>query len=131
MFPENTINLVITQTNYDRESAIEKLNKWNGDAIKVVKEYLNPDFENKKKSKEDLSTNQQIMSSIRNFMDDVYKGHIERKKQQALHEAEQKNITMKQKKTKKTLELIKEINENDEECEDEQNIEISEINHSV
>tara|TARA_Y100001970_G_C14233997_1_gene860664 strand:+ start:780 stop:1166 length:387 start_codon:yes stop_codon:yes gene_type:complete len=128
MFPENTINLVITQTNYNRDTAIKKLEKWNGDAIKVVKEYLNPNFQKTKKENPNVSTNQQIMSSIRNFMDDVYKNYEKRKTQKEKKEEEKKKSIIKEKKMKKTLELIDEINEEEEEEED-QNIEISEINH--
>ena len=127
MFPENTINLVITQTNYNRETAVEKLKKWNGDAVKVVKEYLNPNFEKIKKEKPNLSTNQQIMSSIRSFMDDVYRGYDKRKKkgeeQKKLKEIKRKN----EKKVIKKMELISEINEESEEDEDGQRIEITEL----
>ena len=40
MFEEKTINLVISQTNYDRDISIQKLEYWNGDYIKVIKEFL-------------------------------------------------------------------------------------------
>jgi len=78
MFTEKTINLVISQTNYDRETAINKLNNWNGDYLSVIKEYLNPNFRKKKKKKE--TKNQRVISSIRNFMDDVSKGYNKREK---------------------------------------------------
>ena len=81
MFEEKTINLVISQTNYNRETAIKKLEVWEGDYIKVIKEYLNPNF-NKKKVEKKISNNQKVMKSIRNFMDDVYMGYISRKDKQ-------------------------------------------------
>ena len=81
MFEEKNINLVISQTNYDRETAIKKLEVWDGDYIKVIKEYLNPNF-NKKKPEKKISNNQKVMKSIRNFMDDVYMGYMKRKENQ-------------------------------------------------
>jgi hypothetical protein len=131
MFPEPTRNLVITQTNYDRETAINKLKMWNGDAIKVVKEYLNPEFEKKKKNEPIKSTNQKIMSSIRNFMDDVYKGYEKKnkkKEEEKKEKEEQEKSILKEKKMKRKLELINEINETDGESnETGESIEVSEI----
>ena len=51
MFEEKIINLVISQTDYNRETTINKLEFWDGDYIKVVKEYLNPFSGEKKKKK--------------------------------------------------------------------------------
>ena len=54
---EACIKIVCSQTNYDKETAIKKLKEFNNDFIKVIKQYLNPDFDkpvekkkNKKKS---------------------------------------------------------------------------------
>ena len=62
------IPIVCSQTNYTKEEAENKLEEWNGDYIKVIKEYLNPNFE-KKKKKRIKSVNQQLMTEIRNFCD--------------------------------------------------------------
>ena len=70
MYKKEIINLVISQTNYSKEKAIEKLDVWNGNHINVIKEYLNPNF-NKKKETKKKTTNQKIMYSIRKYMDDV------------------------------------------------------------
>ena len=78
MFNENIINLVIKQTNYSRDEAIEKLESWNGNYVNVVKEYLNPNFKEKKEKKK-LTKNQQIMAGIRNFMDEASKNYEKRK----------------------------------------------------
>ena len=133
MFEEKIINLVISQTAYDRENAIKKLEKWDGDYIKVVKEYLNPNFQEKKK--EEKTTNQMMMTSIRNFMDDVYKGYEERKKlaeqQKILIEKQRllREQQVKQKETlKKKLEFINEITENEISSEEITLTEISESN---
>jgi hypothetical protein len=121
MFEEKTINLVISQTNYDRDISIQKLEFWNGDYIKVIKEYLNPNFQ-KKNDKKKLTTNQQIMTSIRTFMDDVQRGYNERKKKGEEYKKNKEMEIRKKETLKKKLEFINEINE-----EEEENIIITEV----
>ena len=75
---DNLIQIIINQTNYDEEKAKIKLQEWEGNHINVIKEYLNPNFQNKKPIVK-KSVNQQMMSQIRNFMDDISKQHQERK----------------------------------------------------
>jgi len=70
MFKKEIIGLVIRQTNYSHETAIEKLNYWDGNHLNVIKEYLNPNF-NKKKEEKKISTNQKIIKGIRNYMDNI------------------------------------------------------------
>ena len=41
------IALIKTQTNYTEEEAKEKLEKWEGNYMNVIKEYLNPNFNKK------------------------------------------------------------------------------------
>lgn len=62
------VKLIMSQTNYDRDLALQKLEEWDDNYINVIKEYLNPNFQNKKEKKK-LSNNQKIITSIRNFMD--------------------------------------------------------------
>ena len=126
MFEEKIINLVISQTDYDSETAIKKLEKWDGDYIKVVKEYLNPNFQEKKKEKE-KTTNQMMMSSIRNFMDDVYKGYELRKKQAEEYKKNKEREIKQKESLKKKLEFINEINNDNDEPE---NITLTEISDS-
>ena len=64
---EKVIDLIIRQTNYNKEEAEEKLKKWNGNYLNVMKEYMNPDFNIKKDVESKKSLNQQIMTEIRNF----------------------------------------------------------------
>jgi hypothetical protein len=66
------INLVMRQTDYTEEQSKEKLKQWNNNYINVIKEYLNPDFQNKKKQAKPQTLNQQMLGEIRTFMDDVY-----------------------------------------------------------
>ncbi len=73
---KQVINLVKSQTNYNDEQIKKKLIEWNNDYMSVIKEYLNPNFQNKKKPKKNLSTNQRMMTEIRNFMDEASQTYI-------------------------------------------------------
>ena len=64
---EKVIDLIIRQTNYNKEEAEEKLKKWNGNYLNVMKEYMNPAFNIKKDEESKKSLNQKIMTEIRNF----------------------------------------------------------------
>lgn len=66
------IKLVMRQTDYNEEQAKEKLAKWNNNYINVIKEYLNPSFNQPKKETKSKTLNQQMLGEIRTFMDDVY-----------------------------------------------------------
>ena len=73
------INLVMRQTNYDKETIVEKLEANNNNYLAVIKEYIVQDKKERKKE-ENKSTNQRIMSEIRTFMDDVNNQHAKRKR---------------------------------------------------
>ena len=45
---ESILNIITSQTDYDRETADAKLKEWDNDFIKVIKEFLNPDFQKRK-----------------------------------------------------------------------------------
>ena len=45
---DGAIALIKSQTNYNYEEAKEKLEKWDGNYMNVIKEYLNPNFNKKK-----------------------------------------------------------------------------------
>ena len=79
MFSKEIIDLVMRQTNYDENLAIEKLEKWNGNFENVIKEYLNPNFQEKKKVYK--SKNQKVMGALRDFMDDITIQYEKRKKE--------------------------------------------------
>lgn len=63
--------LIKSQTNYTDDIIEEKLLNWDNDYIKVIREYLNPNFEDKKKIEKNYSTNQRIFKEIRTFMDNI------------------------------------------------------------
>lgn len=67
---EEHIKIILTQTNYTREQATDKLKFWNNNYINVIKEYINPNFNNKKKAKTQTN-NQKIFSELRKFMDSI------------------------------------------------------------
>jgi NACalpha-BTF3-like transcription factor len=70
------IEVVMRQTTYTREEAIEKLKKFKGEPVDVIREFMGIEVKSKNTPK---TTNQMIFSEIRNFMDDVNKGYNERK----------------------------------------------------
>ena len=63
------ISLIKSQTNYTEEEAKVKLEEWDGNYMNVIKEYLNPNFRNKKEKTRKKSVNEKMMFEIRNFMD--------------------------------------------------------------
>jgi hypothetical protein len=73
------INLVMRQTNYDKDTIVEKLEANNNNYLAVIKEYIMQD-KKEKKNVENKSTNQKIMSEIRTFMDDVNNQYEKRKR---------------------------------------------------
>lgn len=75
------IELIMRQTDYTEEVARMKLEYWKNNYLHVIKEYMNPNFQDKEKAPEPSSTkNQMIYGEIRNFMDDVNKQQLQRKR---------------------------------------------------
>ena len=77
---DGAIALIKSQTNYTDDKAKEKLETWDGNYMHVIKEYLNPNFQEKKKSTSDKSVNEKMMFEIRNFMDTANADFLRRKK---------------------------------------------------
>jgi len=76
----SAIEVIQRQTDYDSETAKQKLEEWDYNYLNVIKEYMNPNFQEKKTDKPDATTkNQMIYGEIRNFMDGVNKEQIWRK----------------------------------------------------
>ena len=92
------IELVMRQTTYNREQAIEKLKKYKGEPVDVIREFMGIEVKSKK---EPTTTNQMIFSEIRNFMDDVNKGYNQRK------ERNEKIKNIQKKMINQTNEVIK------------------------
>jgi glucan phosphorylase len=75
------IDLIMRQTDYDEETANIKLAQWNNNYLNVIKEYMNPNFQEKPKEEKKTTKNQMIYGEIRNFMDDVNRQALWRKRQ--------------------------------------------------
>jgi hypothetical protein len=75
---EACLKIIMTQTNYDKDMATQKLKEWNNDFIKVIKEYLNPNFQEKKSEKQ-VTINQKIIGEIRKFKDKQDGVYLEKK----------------------------------------------------
>jgi hypothetical protein len=75
------IELIMRQTDYTEEVARIKLEYWKNNYLHVIKEYMDPNFQDKEKAPESSSTkNQMIYGEIRTFMDDVNKQQLQRKR---------------------------------------------------
>ena len=62
------INILKRQTNYDESTILNKLNTFNNDIEKIILDYNNVDLEQKKKEQEmNMTNNQKIFKSIRDF----------------------------------------------------------------
>ena len=83
------ISLIKSQTNYNEEQAKIKLEEHDGNYMNVIKEYLNPNFRNKKKKPEKKTVNEKMMYEIRNFMDTAAEQF---KKRKAEEEEKQKYL---------------------------------------
>ena len=103
-----TIKIIISQTNYTIEEAEMKYNEWEGDYMAVIKEYLNPNFQKKKCTKK-KTVNQQMMTQIREFMDNVNTGYDKRvaKKKEEEREAYLKELESTIKNAKIELKNLK------------------------
>ena len=88
------------QTTYTREEAMEKLKKYNGEPVDVIREFMGIKIPEKKTPK---TTNQKIFHEIRNFMDDVNMSYsIRKEKSERIKEIQQKMISAhKQNNSKK------------------------------
>lgn len=70
------IELVMRQTTYTREEAMEKLKEYNGEPVDVIRNFMGIKVDKKEVPK---TANQMIFHEIRNFMDDVNKKYNQRK----------------------------------------------------
>ena len=73
------IELIMRQTDYTEEVARIKLEYWKNNYLHVIKEYMNPNFQDKLETPTSTK-NQMIYGEIRNFMDDVNTQQLQRKR---------------------------------------------------
>lgn len=102
---KGAIALIKSQTNYTDDDAVKKLEQWDGNYMNVIKEYLNPNFQQKEK-KEKKSINETMMGEIRNFMDTTQKQYEKRKE----------FADLKKKKAQEIYELFLENKKNNPDC---------------
>jgi hypothetical protein len=76
---EPLIELIMRQTNYDKDVAEQKLKDHNNDYMQVIREYMAP-VNKKPVCTTRLSVNQQIYKEIRGMMDDAAKKYEAEKK---------------------------------------------------
>jgi len=105
----DNLEIIMRQTNYDKVLATKKLIEWDGNFMNVIREYINPSFE-KKKEKNKKSVQQNVISEIRNFMDNVSLGYEKRNKikKQEEENKKQEEENKKQEELKKTM--LKKVN---------------------
>ena len=111
------IKIIMSQTNYDKDTAEKKLQEWNNDFIKVIKEFLNPNFQEKEKNiqKEKnkvVSLNQSIMRELRHFKDKQNSQYDQYKKYRDYLKKEQDILELN--KHLKQQQLLKQRMENKE-----------------
>ena len=53
-----------------------KLKEWDNNYMNVIREYLNPNFNKKKKETKKQSTNQRMMREIRNLLNSIENNKI-------------------------------------------------------
>ena len=75
------IELIMRQTDYSEETAKLKLVQWNNNYLHVIKEYMNPNFQEKTEDNVKTTKNQMIYGEIRNFMDGVNRHALWKKRQ--------------------------------------------------
>ena len=78
---EPLIDIIMRQTNYDKDIAQKKLTEHNNDFMQVIREYMMPTNQ-KPVCTTKLSVNQQVYKEIRGMMDDAAKRYeLEKVKQ--------------------------------------------------
>jgi len=101
------VEIIMRQTNYDKDLATKKLLEWDNNHMNVIREYMNPSFQNKKVKKK-KSTQQNVITEIRNFMDNVSIGYEQRKKDKKEEEEKKRQYELK-KTMKKIMNMKKKV----------------------
>lgn len=95
---EQIINLVLNQTNMDRETAKQMLEENDFNSIKVIKQHFG--IKEKQEKKEDIvNVNQQVYKEIRNLMDTASKQYRIKKELEERREDFMKFLKERESKT--------------------------------
>tara|TARA_B100000282_G_C31734959_1_gene492929 strand:- start:2164 stop:2550 length:387 start_codon:yes stop_codon:yes gene_type:complete len=101
-----TCLVVMRQTDYSEEKALEKLKEHDMVALTVIKEYMGIPL---KKQKKDLTANQAVFREFRTFLDDACSNYYKQKEMEQQKQAYiQRMIEMQKQKENDKLETIKE-----------------------
>ena len=88
----------------------KKLEQWDNNCIFVIKEFINPHFQEKTKIAKCKGVNQNVMGEIRHFMDDVNRQYTYRKRVSEYNQKRQTRFILACKqKLAKQIEKVKEI----------------------
>ena len=98
---KNLINVVIRQTDYDENMAKTKLEEYNYEVMDVIRNFMNPNYINKKQNNEDTivtNVHQQKFTEIRNMMDNASNKYRKQKEMEAYRQqVYQQNINNRNK----------------------------------
>lgn len=105
-----TCLVVMRQTDYSEEKALEKLKEHDMVALTVVKEYMGIPL---KKQKKDLTANQAVFREFRTFLDEACSSYYKQKEMEQQKQAYiQKRMIEKQKAKEKGNDKLETIKEN-------------------
>lgn len=108
---DETCLVVMRQTDYDKEKALEKLKEHNMVALDVVKEYMGVPLKREKKA---VTTNQAVFREFRTFLDDACNNYQRQKEMKEQRELQRRiyiqrlAAMQKEKEDNEKLETIKE-----------------------
>lgn len=105
-----TCLVVMRQTDYSEEKALEKLKEHDMVALTVVKEYMGIPL---KKQKKDLTANQAVFREFRTFLDEACSSYYKQKEMEQQKQAYiQKRMIEMQKQKEKGNDKLETIKEN-------------------
>lgn len=111
---EQIINLVLNQTNMDRETAKQMLEENDFNSIKVIKQHFG--IKEKQEKKEDIvNVNQQVYKEIRNLMDTASKQYRIKKELEQRREDFMKFLKERESKTQENKLITIKEDSNDSE----------------
>lgn len=111
---EEIINLVLNQTNMDRETAKQMLEENDFNSLKVIRQHFG--IKEKKEKKEDIvNVNQQVYKEIRNLMDTASKQYRIKKELEQRREDFMKFLKERESKTQENKLITIKEDSNDSE----------------
>ena len=111
---EDACQKIMRQTDYDKETSLQKLKDHDLDIIKIIREWMGiPD-----KKEKTTTTNQMVFNEFRTFLDDAAKKYykkkeMEERRNQIMQQAqlEMQRRAAAEKEVHQTLDVIKEVSD--------------------